>query len=111
MSWSQLSAVGWDGSMAKNKWVKERGAGIIDGSRELLSRPISTNGSHAVSLDDRYADLVRFECESCGREQSLGQIRKRSGTCAKCERSTWSMFTEYHERGLHGGPMPWLLFY
>ena len=44
-----------------------------------------------MQLNENSAEVVKFTCESCGRDQGLRQLRKLNGGCGKCGFTTWRM--------------------
>ena len=50
-----------------------------------------------MPLDRQTADEVIFTCESCGREQGVGALRRHEGKCGKCDGASWRLMTRYHE--------------
>lgn len=44
-----------------------------------------------MHLDEKFAHVVKFTCESCGRAQGLRQLRNFNGGCAKCGTTTWRL--------------------
>jgi len=62
-----------------------------------------------MSLDEGIADVIGFECEACGQQQTARAIRKFDGACRKCHGAAWSMVTEYQEGERSLGLLPLLL--
>lgn len=44
-----------------------------------------------MHLNEKSATVVKFTCESCGREQGLRQLRNLNGDCGNCSATTWRM--------------------
>ncbi|HEY2412818.1 MAG TPA: hypothetical protein VGI40_11280, partial [Pirellulaceae bacterium] len=50
-----------------------------------------------MALDDGFADVVKFNCQNCGKESGFRPIRNAKGNCPKCDNQEWTLTTEYHE--------------
>ena len=44
-----------------------------------------------MHLNEKSATVVKFTCESCGREQELRQLRNLNGGCGNCDITTWRL--------------------